>query len=407
MLLPSLSHKHRSGDHGAVVASENRALEFALLLTIPAAIALYLAAEPIVRVLFQRGAFTAIDTNATAAMLAAFALGLPAYVLVKVLQPSFFAREDTKTPMIYAGIAMAANVVLSIMLFTSIGATGIAIATTLAGWINVALLLSKLRQRQGFRFDTRLPPPLPRYPRRKRTDGRGRLCAASRADPLVRPRQRSTGTSRGHERPGRRRPPDLSRRGAPVRCHQARRSDQGPGHLGIWRTGFLRLCCTAANAKGNVMQGRPRRSVLYMPGSNARALEKAKTLHADALILDLEDAVAPDAKARRPRAGLAAVKNGGYGGREIVIRVNALETPWGIDDLQPPARPSPTPSSCRRSCIPATSSAPPSILQGVHAAEKLRLWAMMETPMAILNARTIAATAVYAENRLGVRHGHQ
>ena len=99
-------------------ASENRAFEFALLLTMPAAIALYLAAEPIVRVLFQRGAFTAIDTNATASMLAALALGLPAYVLIKVLQPSFFAREDTKTPMVYAGIAMAANVVLSIMLFT-------------------------------------------------------------------------------------------------------------------------------------------------------------------------------------------------------------------------------------------------------------------------------------------------
>jgi putative peptidoglycan lipid II flippase len=154
VLLPALSHKLRSGDHEAVLASENRALEFALLLTLPAAIALFLAAEPIVRVLFQRGAFTAIDTKATASMLAAFALGLPAYVLVKVLQPSFFAREDTKTPMLFAGIAMAANVVLSIMLFTAIGATGIAIATALAGWVNVALLFGKLRQREGFAFDT-------------------------------------------------------------------------------------------------------------------------------------------------------------------------------------------------------------------------------------------------------------
>lgn len=153
VLLPALSHKLRSGDHEAVLASENRALEFALLLTMPAAIALYLAAEPIVRVLFQRGAFTAIDTNATSAMLAAFSLGLPAYVLIKVLHPSFFAREDTKTPMIFAGIAMAANVVLSIMLFTTIGATGIAIATTLSGWINVALLLAKLKQRESFTFD--------------------------------------------------------------------------------------------------------------------------------------------------------------------------------------------------------------------------------------------------------------
>ena len=112
VLLPTLSHKLRSGDHDAVLASENRALEFALLLTLPAAVALFLAAEPIMRVLFERGAFTAVDTKATASMLAALALGLPAYVLIKVLHPSFFAREDTKTPMIYAGIAMAANVVL-------------------------------------------------------------------------------------------------------------------------------------------------------------------------------------------------------------------------------------------------------------------------------------------------------
>jgi citrate lyase subunit beta/citryl-CoA lyase len=107
------------------------------------------------------------------------------------------------------------------------------------------------------------------------------------------------------------------------------------------------------------MQGRPRRSVLYMPGSNARALEKAKTIAADAFIFDLEDAVAPDAKLLAREQVCAAVKGGGYGGREIVIRVNALETPWGVDDLLPPARPSPTPSSCRRWCIPATSSARP------------------------------------------------
>ncbi len=81
VLLPTLSHKLRSGDHAAVLASENRALEFALLLTLPAAIALFLAAEPIMRVLFERGAFTAVDTKATASMLAALALGLPAYVL--------------------------------------------------------------------------------------------------------------------------------------------------------------------------------------------------------------------------------------------------------------------------------------------------------------------------------------
>jgi putative peptidoglycan lipid II flippase len=153
VLLPALSHKLRSGDHAAALASENRALEFALLLTMPAAVALFLASHPIIRVLFEHGAFTAIDTNATAAMLSAFALGLPAYVLVKVLSPSFFAREDTKTPMIFAGISMAANVVASVTLFMLIGATGIAIAATLAGWINVALLAAALRRREGLALD--------------------------------------------------------------------------------------------------------------------------------------------------------------------------------------------------------------------------------------------------------------
>jgi putative peptidoglycan lipid II flippase len=86
-------------------------------------------------------------------MLAALALGLPAYVVIKVLHPSFFAREDTKTPMIYAGISMAANVVLSLTLFLLIGATGIALATTLSGWLNVALLIGNLRQRDGFALD--------------------------------------------------------------------------------------------------------------------------------------------------------------------------------------------------------------------------------------------------------------
>ncbi|MGH6791924.1 MAG: murein biosynthesis integral membrane protein MurJ, partial [Methyloceanibacter sp.] len=150
VLLPDLSHKLRSGDHQAVVSSENRALQVALLLTVPAATALYIAAEPIIRVLFQRGAFAATDTEATAAMLSALALGLPAYVLIKVLHPSFFAREDTKTPMILAGISMAANVVLSFTLFFTIGAIGIALATALAGWINVTLLAIMLKRRGEF-----------------------------------------------------------------------------------------------------------------------------------------------------------------------------------------------------------------------------------------------------------------
>ena len=153
VLLPDLSHKLRSGDHDAVLASENRALEFALLLTMPAAIALFIASGPIMCVLFERGAFTAADTQATAAMLSALALGLPAYVMIKVLHPSYFAREDTKTPMIYAGVAMASTVILSFVLFLAVGATGIAIASMLSGWINVGLLIATLKRRDGVKPD--------------------------------------------------------------------------------------------------------------------------------------------------------------------------------------------------------------------------------------------------------------
>lgn len=148
------------------------------------------------------------------------------------------------------------------------------------------------------------------------------------------------------------------------------------------------------------MQGRPRRSVLYMPGSNERALEKAKTIPADAVIFDLEDSVAPDAKALAREQVSAAVRNGGYGGREIVIRVNALETPWGTDDLLAACAAAPDAILVPKVVHSGDVISVAKILQGVHAPEKIRLWAMMETPMAILNARTIAATAVHAENRL-------
>jgi citrate lyase subunit beta/citryl-CoA lyase len=143
---------------------------------------------------------------------------------------------------------------------------------------------------------------------------------------------------------------------------------------------------------------RPRRSVLYMPGSNARALEKAKTIAADALILDLEDAVAPDAKAQARDQVRAAVKAGGYGKRELIIRINALDTPWGRDDLAaavaaaPDAILLPKPGSGADivNAADALKSAP----------EKTRLWAMIETPLAILNVQDIAAASRLAGTRL-------
>jgi putative peptidoglycan lipid II flippase len=161
VLLPELSRRLRSGDHQAAMDSESRSLETALLLTLPAAVALFVAANPIVRVLFERGAFSAIDAHSTATMLAALAPGLPAFVLIKVFHPGFFAREDTKTPMIYAGIGMAANVMLALLLFVVLGAVGIAIATTIAGWLQAVLLAGTLKERGEFALDQTCKRRLP------------------------------------------------------------------------------------------------------------------------------------------------------------------------------------------------------------------------------------------------------
>ncbi|MEM6497104.1 MAG: murein biosynthesis integral membrane protein MurJ [Pseudomonadota bacterium] len=167
VLLPDLSRKLRAGDLAAVKESQNRSLEFALMLTIPAAIALGVAAEPIISVLFERGAFTAADTTATAWALIAFSLGLPAFVLIKVFQPAFFAREDTKTPMWFAGVSMIVNVAGSFALFywfKSLGwmpHVGIALATSLAGWVNAVLLWAVLIRDGQFSWDRKLVRNLP------------------------------------------------------------------------------------------------------------------------------------------------------------------------------------------------------------------------------------------------------
>ncbi len=167
VLLPELSRKLRAGEHDIAMHSQNRSLEIALLLTIPAAVALAIAAEPIIRVLFERGAFTVADTAATAPALAAFAIGLPAFVLIKVFQPAFFAREDTKTPMRFAAVNMVVNVIGSLALFFAFKAmgrpphVGIALATSIAAWVNALLLWGTLRQRGDFIGDRRLLRNLP------------------------------------------------------------------------------------------------------------------------------------------------------------------------------------------------------------------------------------------------------
>ena len=138
---------------------------------------------------------------------------------------------------------------------------------------------------------------------------------------------------------------------------------------------------------------RPRRSVLYMPGSNARALEKIRTLSADGYILDLEDAVAPDAKDIARQQVCAALKAGGFGSRELVIRVNGLATPWGHDDVAAAAR-----SGAHAVVIPKVESADTvrqveAIMHAAGAPADMAIWCMMETPRGMLEAPAIAAAS--------------
>ena len=146
---------------------------------------------------------------------------------------------------------------------------------------------------------------------------------------------------------------------------------------------------------------RPRRSVLYMPGSNARALEKAKTLAADGVILDLEDSVAPDAKEAARKAVADAVKAGGFGSREVFIRVNAIDTPWHADDFTAAARAAPDAIVVPKISNPEQVEMMGRRLLDMHIDQKTRIWAMIETPLAIFNILSIAAEARDSEARLG------
>jgi citrate lyase subunit beta/citryl-CoA lyase len=151
----------------------------------------------------------------------------------------------------------------------------------------------------------------------------------------------------------------------------------------------------------HAMTIRPRRSVLYMPGSNARALEKAKALPADAVILDLEDSVAPDAKEAARQQVASAVTAGGFGRREIFIRVNGVDSPWHAEDLTVAAHAGPD-----AILVPKVSSAETLELIGrrlldMGTGQKTRVWAMIETPLAIFNILSIAAQARDSESRLG------
>ncbi|RDE09493.1 murein biosynthesis integral membrane protein MurJ [Pelagibacterium lacus] len=152
VLLPELSRHLSAGRDVEARASQSQALLLSMTLTLPAATALVALAVPIVRVLFERGAFDAAATIAVSEALMGFAIGLPAFVLVRVLQPGFFSRKDTKTPTVIAGVSLVVNIAVSLALFPSLEHIGIALATSVAAWVNVVLLALLLARRGHFRM---------------------------------------------------------------------------------------------------------------------------------------------------------------------------------------------------------------------------------------------------------------
>lgn len=161
-LLPTMSRLLGAGNAPAAIHQQNRAIEFVLLLSLPAAFALVVAAEPIISALLQQGAFTRADTVGAYRALQAFSLGLPAYVLVKVLTPGYHARGDTRTPMRIALAAIGVNLVGNLTLIWPFGHVGIALATALSAWLNAGLLWWFLRRRGAYAIDAGLRRTAPR-----------------------------------------------------------------------------------------------------------------------------------------------------------------------------------------------------------------------------------------------------
>ena len=150
------------------------------------------------------------------------------------------------------------------------------------------------------------------------------------------------------------------------------------------------------------MIARPRRSVLYVPGSNPRAIAKARSLAVDAVILDLEDSVAPEAKAAARAQVAAAVGEGGFNDREVIIRINGADSPWGGDDLAAAMAAGPDAILLPKIDGPGGVMHAARGLREAGAPERIRLWAMMETPLAVLRADSIAAAAADPNSRLEV-----
>jgi putative peptidoglycan lipid II flippase len=162
ILLPTLSRLLGAGEEAQAMETQNRGMELALFLTLPAMVALIVAAEPIVRGLFQYGHFSQVDTVRCAWALAGFSIGLPSYVLVKVLTPGYYARQDTRTPVRFATISVAVNIVANLALIPLIGHVGPPLATALSSTVNVWMLYRTLVRRGHFVADAQLKRRIPR-----------------------------------------------------------------------------------------------------------------------------------------------------------------------------------------------------------------------------------------------------
>jgi putative peptidoglycan lipid II flippase len=162
VLLPTISRQLGRGAEAEAMQTQNRGMELALLLTLPATVALIVCGVPIVAALFQHGKFTAVAAIATAQALAVFSIGLPSYILVKVLTPGYYARSDTRTPVRYATVSMIVNLVLNLALIVPLGHMGPPLATAIASTVNVALLYRTLVKRGHFVTDAQLRRRTPR-----------------------------------------------------------------------------------------------------------------------------------------------------------------------------------------------------------------------------------------------------
>jgi len=162
VLLPTISHQLGRGADTEAMSTQNRGLELALLFTLPATVALVICGVPIITGLFQHGQFDAGDAVKTGQALAAFSIGLPSYILVKVLTPGYYARHDTRTPMRFAMISIAVNLVLNLAFIMPLKHMGPPLATALASTVNVWMLYHTLKKRGHFEADRRLKRRVPR-----------------------------------------------------------------------------------------------------------------------------------------------------------------------------------------------------------------------------------------------------